>query len=151
MSVQALAWAFSQRIPPAQKIVLLSIANCADKNGDNAFPGQAHIADDASMGVRTVRRHIAWLEAKGYLCRVRRSRRDGSRTSDRYMLTMRPIWPEGRAKPSGQSVQGQAANAGRAKNPSEEPSAKEAYRKELEEESELDTESQYCGLQGRAF
>lgn len=86
MSVQAISWALAQRLPPAIKLVLISIANCADKNGDNAFPGQDHIAEDASMSVRSVRRHIDWLEQHNYLARIRRSRTNGTRTSDRYVL-----------------------------------------------------------------
>jgi CTP-dependent riboflavin kinase len=88
MSVQAIAWALAQRVPAVPKLVLIAIANRADGDGDNAYPGQKAIANVASMSVRTVQRHTAWLEERGYLTRIRRSRKDGSRTSDRYILHM---------------------------------------------------------------
>ena len=88
MSWQAVSWAFGQHLPPATKLVLVSIAYCADKYGNNAYPGQQSIADDASMSVRSVQRHTEWLEKHGYLTRERRNRTNGTRTSDRYTLHM---------------------------------------------------------------
>jgi hypothetical protein len=123
MSVQAIAWALAQRIPPAPKLVLISIANCADKNGDNAFPGQRSIAEDASMCERSVRAHIAWLEGKGFLARIRRSRRDGTRTSDRYVLNMQAANLAARLE--GDKRQIPAGTSGKClpgNDPSEEPS-----------------------------
>jgi len=88
MSVQAISWALAQRVLPVQKLVLISIANCADKDGENAFPGQQHIAEEACISVRSVQRHTVWLEKHGFLSRHRRERINGSRTSDGYTLHM---------------------------------------------------------------
>ena len=51
----------------AARLVLLSIANHADKEGLNAYPGQKLIAEEAHVSVRTVRRCVDELVEMGEL------------------------------------------------------------------------------------
>lgn len=87
MSVQAVGWVMEQPVPPAAKLVLVSIANHADRVGRNAWPSQESIAIESTMGERTVRRHVLWLEEHGWIVRYRRGRPDGTgRSSDGYEI-----------------------------------------------------------------
>lgn len=61
----------------ATKAVLAALATYADRNGCNAFPAQATLADAAGYTVRTVQRALRELEDVGLIRRTggRRSRR----------------------------------------------------------------------------
>jgi DNA-binding MarR family transcriptional regulator len=88
MSVKALTWALEQPIGhPTAKLVLICLANYADANSE-AYPGQETIAGVAGCTSRTVREHLKRLEASGLIARTRRTRKDGSRTSDLYILRL---------------------------------------------------------------
>lgn len=132
MSVHALSWAFKQPIENAgAKFVLVALANFADESG-HCFPSQTRLARETGLGVRTVRRHIQWLEDNGWIEKARRRRNDGSWSSDSFMLiTQRPNRPEAKV------TEGQKEHPPAAKNdtpaanladhepslePSEEPS-----------------------------
>jgi len=87
MSLQALTWALDQDVPNSgAKLVLISLANYADHTSGEAYPGQKLLAQEASMTSRSVRRHLVALEKMGLIERQRRTRKDGSRTSDLYIL-----------------------------------------------------------------
>jgi len=89
MSLDAMSWAFRQNLPPAEKLVLLSLAD--HHNGETAkcIPGQRSIAQQTSMCVRTVQRHLSALERRGLIRRTARFRKEGrGRTSDSYVLLM---------------------------------------------------------------
>lgn len=89
MSVQAITWAIGQEISvPAQKLLLICLANYADKEGV-CWPGQKALAEDTCMTDRSVRTHIKALEAAGYLTREERRRQDKTRTSDKYCLNIK--------------------------------------------------------------
>lgn len=62
MSVQAMAWVIdnSER-SGSEFVVLLMIANCADKEGRNAYPGITRLAKDARIGVRQAGRVLQKL------------------------------------------------------------------------------------------
>ena len=66
------------------KLVLISLANRADNNGE-CYPSLARIADDCETTERSVIRKLEVLEAKGFITRVRRSE-DGIKTSNLYRL-----------------------------------------------------------------
>jgi len=55
------------RLPPAQKLVLLKLADCADDDGGNAFPSLGMLSDACTLSRRTVQRTLADLETAGYL------------------------------------------------------------------------------------
>lgn len=85
MSNRALSWAFSAKLPTTPKFILVTLADLADE-ADSCFPGQEYIAETVGASKRTVSRALADLERDGYLGRERRTRVNGSRTSDRYIL-----------------------------------------------------------------
>jgi len=88
MSVQAITWALEQTVgSPTGKIVLLCLANYADKNGA-CFPGHKTIADECEVSVRSVAEWMAKLESLGLIERTRRFRSNGSRTSDSIILRL---------------------------------------------------------------
>ncbi|MGW7237070.1 helix-turn-helix domain-containing protein [Streptomyces sp. NPDC054804] len=107
MSIEAMAWAFRQDIPkPGAKLVLLALCDFADEQW-SCFPGQATLAQKTSQGERTVRRHLDWLEAEGFIVSHARFS-DGRRTSNRYTIhAPRPQAPP----PSGSSASGSEAPA----------------------------------------
>lgn len=69
MSIQALAWAFKQKIKPSSlKFVLVALADCANENeGMLLWPSIAHICDTTSLDKKTVKRHLARLKSNGLL------------------------------------------------------------------------------------
>lgn len=95
MSVWAKSWAYEQRTgSPGRKHVLVALAEFADYEGV-CRPGQQTLADMTEFDDRTVRRHLAGLEEDGFIERVERRRRDGTRTSDETRL----LAPEDRLRP----------------------------------------------------
>lgn len=87
MSVEAMTWAFEQKIPPAQKVVLLALANNADKKSGFAWPGLESIVENcAPMGKRMVQRHIRWLAQHNLLSVEARFTEKGRQTSNLYRL-----------------------------------------------------------------
>lgn len=81
-----MTWAVDQRTgSPARKAVLMNLADRADEAW-SCFPGQKRIADDTELGERTVRRALDDLTEAGLILRHHRRRKDGSWTSDRYVL-----------------------------------------------------------------
>lgn len=89
MSIEALAWAWDQdQLPTTEKIVLLAIANCVHPEGVEAFPGQRYLSAKTGASIRSVRRAIAALEKRGLIRRHRRSRDNGTRTSDLIVVRL---------------------------------------------------------------
>ena len=87
MSLDLMSWAFKQDIEPGPKLVLLALADHANGQTGLCIPGQKSLAEQCSMSVRTVQRHIHTLEDAGLLRREARMRGEGrGRTSDRYYL-----------------------------------------------------------------
>lgn len=121
MSVAAVAWAFEQKLPPNEKVVLLALADC--ENGQTAIciPGQERIAEMSTMSVRSVRRMLERLEERGLIQREHRtSLSTGYRTSDSYVLALRDNLA-GRAEPSGQNEQANRSTVAGIREPEEEP------------------------------
>ncbi len=88
MSIQAVAWAISQRVgSPTGKALLICLANYANEKGE-CWPSQTTIAREAELGERATRDWLQKLEALGLITRTRRNRRDGSRTSDLFQLAI---------------------------------------------------------------
>ena len=107
MSVEAMTWVFRQDMSPAPKMVLIAMADNADDLGGNCWPSQKLIARKASVDVRTVRRHVKWLEEHGLIERKKRyfecscsGECEGRaphthRSSDAYQLRMDRIYYQG--------------------------------------------------------
>ena len=90
MSVEAMSWAFSMPIPPAPKIVLLALANNADKAGKNCFPSLKLIVDNCvPMRLRTVQYHLKWLAEEAKLITITPwFQASGRQTSNLYELCL---------------------------------------------------------------
>lgn len=99
-----MTWAFGQDVEPPAKLVLLALANRTNHETGMCFPGQELIAEECSMSVRTVRRHLKTLEDCGLLERRMRMSREGrGRTSDSYRLLIdQPDKSAGESRPTGQ-------------------------------------------------
>lgn len=61
-----LAWQ-EPGLTPAQRLVLLALADCADLEGRNAFVGERSISDHTSLALRTVKMGIKSLRDKGLI------------------------------------------------------------------------------------
>lgn len=86
MSAQAVTWAYKQNIsPPTAKFVLVTLADAANGEG-YCWPGQQRLMQLTGMSERALRDQIKTLETLGYIHRERRTRSNGSRTSDGYWL-----------------------------------------------------------------
>ena len=120
MSIQAVAWAISQRVgSPTGKVLLMCLANYANEKGE-CWPSQKTISREAELSERSTRDWLQKLEAQGFISRSRRHRSDGSRTSDHVVLNLslapksgdsdltadsaaRPVQAANGSKPSGSS------------------------------------------------
>ncbi len=89
MSVEAMTWAFAQPIPPAPKIVLLALANSANKHGA-CWPGLDLIVEAVKpMKLRTVQNHLQWLKEQQLITvQARYSDRSGVQLSNLYVLAL---------------------------------------------------------------
>lgn len=89
MSWQATNWALEQHCgSPGRKLVLLCLANEADRNG-RCSPTQAALARDTEQGERTVRGHLAALEEMALISRQsRRSQVGNDFAADEYQLAV---------------------------------------------------------------
>lgn len=92
MSYAALNWAWQADIPTGPKMVLVALADQAGHREDTTelvtVAGQERLAAMTSMSVRSIARHLAWLEDRGYITRTTRRRPDGYRTSDTTTLNL---------------------------------------------------------------
>lgn len=87
MSIEAMNWAFNAPVQPSgAKFVLVVLADHADKAG-YCYPGQELIAAKTGQTGRSVRAHLARLEADGWIARTKRRAR-GKQTSDGYNLNL---------------------------------------------------------------
>lgn len=86
MSNRAMAWAWGvDGLTTVQKLLLVALADFADE-ADSCYPGQERLAQLASTSRETVSRNLSRLEDLGLISRERRQRKDGFRTSDRFVL-----------------------------------------------------------------
>lgn len=82
MSVYAIVWAYDQSITNSgQKFTLVTAAQYCNDEGI-CWVKQETLADDMSMGISTVRRHLDNLEKAEIIERIERRRKDGTRASD---------------------------------------------------------------------
>ena len=86
MSVRAMTWAFEQPLPPAQKLVLLVLADCYNDERGMCFPATDYIIGRASVSRATLFRIFNELEMGGYMTREERHSREGRQLSTIYRL-----------------------------------------------------------------
>lgn len=69
MSIQAMAWAIRQQVVKSRSArhVLLLLANCANEDGQHAFPSVARMARESGLSERAVQSALRELEAIGVI------------------------------------------------------------------------------------
>lgn len=88
MSNRAITWAFDCDVEPGgAKFVLVALADFADES-HSCYPSQERLARMTAQSRTTVLRHLAALEAGGFIARARRQTSEGFRTSDRFRLNV---------------------------------------------------------------
>ena len=78
-------WAFSQELPPMQKLVLLALANRHNSETGRCDPSLARLAKDCSLGKTTVQRALAGLCERRLVTRTQR-KAEGVFASTTYAL-----------------------------------------------------------------
>jgi hypothetical protein len=106
MSFQAMTWAVEKKCASAgQKLVLLMLANCANHQTGQCNPSHKNLAEECSMGISTLKGHIAALEKAGFL-KVIHKAIDGVSLPNQYLLNLSDT-------PSGSGGVGQNLTEGR--------------------------------------
>ena len=98
-------WAFGLKTGgPAPKALMNALAMMADMATGRCEAKVRTLAEGCEMGERTVRTHLAKLEADGYIARRAQYKRDGSRRGDEFLLLAPGIteWPDGDPLPNPQ-------------------------------------------------
>lgn len=90
MSVKAINQAFDTKLSGNVKLVLLSLADCADDNMQ-CFPSYSHIARKASISVTTAKRIVKKLEEMKALKKQNRFKKDRTKSSNIYTLNISSI------------------------------------------------------------
>ncbi len=68
MSIQAVAWALEQDVPNSgMKLVLIALANRAEKDTGECYPSLRRLEREASMSRRSVQRHLQTLWREGFI------------------------------------------------------------------------------------
>lgn len=89
MSFPARTWAWGVTgITPAQKLVLITLADSHNERANVAWPSLNLIAERCNISKSTVRRHLSRLEELGLIRSETRLRDDGGTTSNLYHLDM---------------------------------------------------------------
>ena len=88
MSIQAVSWVITHsKAKLAARLVLISIAQHADKDGANSFPSIATIAAEAALSTRQTQRVITQLERMGELLIL--GRRGGRGHCNCFTITLK--------------------------------------------------------------
>lgn len=94
MSVEAMAWAFRQKLPPKPKIVLLALADQTDETTGRVCYGKTdikHLAQKCSVGERSLYRYLAALIRNGYA--IRESGKERGQESQFWLCLDRSATP----------------------------------------------------------
>jgi hypothetical protein len=103
MSIEAVAWALDQDIrDPLAKLILISLANHADRTTGFCYPPMKLIAKEASCDRRTVIRKLPLLTDVGYI-RIVPDREGKQRLAHYYQLLMPGCDPQSQPPPKKQS------------------------------------------------
>lgn len=74
VSIRLIAWAWQQKLPPTDKLILLALADHAADQTRQAWPSITHLADKTGCGRRTVFDALARLERLELVIREARPR-----------------------------------------------------------------------------
>lgn len=109
MSVEAMAWAFAQPLPPCPKSVLVALANRADEDGQ-CWPGIEDLEQRTGWNRRSIQRAVKDLQARGLLVASFRFKPLGGQNSNLYRLACSPDFtparPQGDTPSPGRVTQG---------------------------------------------
>lgn len=83
-----MTWAFDQDIPAKPKMVLLALANRADRATGKCWPGLDLLSKEASVPERSLIRHIAALVHNGYVVREKARDASGRQKTNTYFLCL---------------------------------------------------------------
>jgi hypothetical protein len=87
MSLAAITWAFSlEDMSPSTKLVLLGLADNADRVNGECFPSQEELARKTCQSVDSVQKRIKELAEQDYIFRVKRKSPQGTRITDLYIV-----------------------------------------------------------------
>jgi len=103
MSIRAMNWAWSQKLAPAPKLILMALADSAN-DLDECWPGIAFVADKCCVSERTVQRVLQQFENTGLMVVTPRYTSAGRQTSNGYRLLL-----DGKVSPDKLSPQEQSA------------------------------------------
>lgn len=87
MSIRAMNWAWSLKLRPSVKFVLMALADAADDDG-YCWPSIPTLARKTCLDDRSVQRILNRLKAEDLVQMQQRFRSDGSPTSNRYRLSL---------------------------------------------------------------
>lgn len=90
MSIKAMAWAWEQKLPCTEKMVLVCLGDMANMEENMCFPSQRYLADKCGLSRGCVNRIISKLVEKKLIRLVNRTRENGSKTSNCYYLCVDP-------------------------------------------------------------
>lgn len=85
MSIRLMDQVLNLHLPPAEKLVLVALADYADQSG-YCFPRVSLLASRASISERGIQRILSKLEKRGLIIRQPRYRSDGGQTSSGYTI-----------------------------------------------------------------
>jgi len=92
-------WAWAQRLPPREKLILAYLAYRADESGA-AWPHQSTVGEDCGLGDRQVRDVLKRLRDRGLIAVEHRYRPGGGRRSSVYRLVFDQNGPKTYGKPA---------------------------------------------------
>ena len=89
MSVKTQGDAWELNLPPNEKYLLIALADHADHNGKNAFPGVELLAAKTGYSERSVRRILESLEEKAVIIQTHRG--SGQGNFDAYSIDVKAV------------------------------------------------------------
>jgi len=98
MSIKCMNWAWSLSLRPTTKLVLMSLSDVANDLGE-CFPSIRYIANRCCISTRHTRREIKKLVELELLEIETRYRKDGSKTSNLYLLSLPKIGSDNLSPP----------------------------------------------------
>jgi len=100
MAFQYVAAALQLRVgDPYSKLLLLALADRAEKETGQCWPSLARLAEDTHLSVATIKRKLNFLEERGFITRVQRDQQSTLYTLAHPELTM-SLWRRGWLTPS---------------------------------------------------
>lgn len=85
MSAEHVGWAFRQKgLTSSQKFVLVALADRCNKDTLRCDPSVGKLMEDTGLTRMTIHRALNAMEEAGFITRVRRTRENGSLTSNEY-------------------------------------------------------------------